>query len=187
MKLKTFKEYLRGLQESPDLIWTSKSGREFLEKQNDKIRNNHLQNRDKWKQIGEKENSNYHYEDDNHHHYFHIHNDKPREISMIRKSDNTHQVTSKGSAYNSDHIKKFMLHHLIKHGELRSDGTNSSGSQKLWIDLIKSNPKGVKFEAEHPDGNFELNHNNIEHHKSSIWGNSIKFNDIKIRATNVNR
>lgn len=112
------------------------------------------------------------------HVYYHLHNDKPREYSVITK-DHVQTMTSK-SGGDSKNIHKFMQHHIDTHKNLVSSDHQTPGSKKLWKDFIKNSKS--KFSAIHKTGTKS----DLPEDLDKLWStdkNSIAGNTT-IHATN---
>lgn len=74
-------------------------------------------------------------------------------------------------------VHSVMIHHAKTYGRITSWSGNSKGGENLWINLVKSEPKNMKFhyttqknDMDAPKVVHELSKNNIDHHREDIWG-----------------
>ena len=66
--------------------------------------------------------------------------DKSGSLASMSIIDGGVQIAaSKGSDPNSSNIVKFMQHYVQHYGTLSSDNTQSEGSKRMWLNIIKSN------------------------------------------------
>ena len=76
-----------------------------------------------------------------------------------------------------------MIYHIRKHGELKTDTSHSPGVKHLWINFIKSNPRGISFETRLGKTNAILDSNNIDDYADQIWSSKvIRASDNVVRA-----
>lgn len=172
--MKTFQEFIKQLQETPQLnhYFSGDMLNNNLKLDNVK----HIKS-DSYN-IGD---NSFYYKNGDNHVYFHLdHKGDPAEVNYINKDNiQTHVSKQSGSSkYNINH----MIHHIKKFGELKTSGSQSPGGKNLWINFIKSNPKNIKFEC----GGQELDHTNIDHHAFDLWNTNIRNSDKIIRAYYVN-
>ena len=182
MNIPSFKEWLRYIQESPQI--NSFYTKDRMEEVSDHLRDRHFKAKfdGKTSSIGK---DLHYYHDGEAHNYFHNHEGKPKELSRV-DNDNVQKIVSKGNG-SSSHILNFMKHHIKTHGELKTDSGQSPGAVHLWTHFIKSKPKGVKFEVHGPNGSYDIDHNNIDRHKDKIWNKDVKSADIRVRAYAANK
>lgn len=114
--------------------------------------------------------------------YFRKENNKIKELSVINK-DHEQKLIDKGKGGDSNHIHEFMKHHAEVNGHISSDAINTKGSKNLWKNLIKNKPKNKSFSytntytgEDHP-----LDHTNIDHKESTIWGEHLKHSKYKLK------
>lgn len=174
--MKTFQEFIKQLQETPQLstYYTP------LEIENHVVKNDVENLAAKSIKIGN--DSHYYFDkDQNEHVYFHKnHKGLPEEVNYITK-DNVQRLVAKRRGDVKNNINH-MIHHIKKFGELKTSGSQSPGGKNLWINFIKSNPKNIKFEC----NSQELNHTNIDHHAFDLWDTSMRNSDKIIRAYHDN-
>ncbi len=107
--------------------------------------------------------------------YYHYVNGKPREISLITKS-NIQRYTNK-NAGNSKYIKKIMKHHTKKFGELKSDDEQSIGGMKLWKSLYNEKDPDFTF---HHYNNLRIDDGKEHYDKHKIDDEYLKNNEHTI-------
>lgn len=174
--IKTFKDFLRDLQESPqDNSFFSKETMSDIAKHHKDF---HIQHHKDRVAIG---NDNYKVVKSKDTYYTHLdHNQQPHEVSFFK--DNVQKVISKGTGSNV-HILHHSNQHLEDHGEVITDSGHSPGAKHHWINWIKSNPKDVKFEVRHHSGKtFPVDHTNIDAHIDDIWGRHSSNMRTTVRA-----
>ena len=77
------------------------------------------------------------------HWYYHYVDDKPREISIVNKSNIQRYVNKNGG--DGKYIKQIMKYHVKKHGELKSDDRQSVGGMKFWKSLYHEKDPDFSF------------------------------------------
>lgn len=106
------------------------------------------------------------------------HDNSTKDFSVVT-DDNVHKLTRKGGT-RQHQIHDFMIHHATNHGLVRSDDSNTEGSKKLWIELIKKKPKNMSFHVQSPSGNFSVDHTNIDDHADKIWGLGRHYKAVRL-------
>lgn len=168
----SFKQFLN---ESP-LINKSHT-KEFLGHYSDLISNELKKNHENSTLLGNSDVGTYHKQEQqpNTIYYYHHVNDSPREFSII--SDNEQKIVTKGNGGDSKYLHWIMKKHVDDHGKLSSSNSNTYGSQKLWSDLVDSDPKyslhhlNIKTNIETP-----MTKEYLDKNKKEIWS---VYNDAK--------
>lgn len=166
--MKKFKQFITETPKVIDIMT-----KEFLDPFANVIREHIKKNHNKSEHIGTTDEGTYHkLTNDGDIMYYHMVNDIPREISLIKKEDGVQSYVDKGIGGNSIHNKEFMKHHAKTVAPVISDKLQSKGSKRLWKDLVNS-PQD-KFSIYHHDaGTNELKRVNPDYLKNNehkIWG-----------------
>lgn len=174
--MKTFQDYLRDLQEMPFL--NSYSTRNRLDKSIEDHDELHLAA----KSIPIGSNSFTYVSESNITVYFRK-NSKgmPEELNYI--DDTNTQILAYKRNGTVKAILYHMTYHIRKYGELKTDSTHSPGAKHLWINFIKSNPRGISFETKLDKTNIVLNSTNIDDYADQIWSSKLmRSSDNVVRA-----
>ena len=115
------------------------------------------------------------------HVYYHLVDGHTTEMNFIDK-DNTQKGVDKGQG-DVHHVIRHMIYHIKKHGELKTDSQQSPGGKHLWINFIKSKPKGIKFEV----NGQHIDHQNIDEHKDKIWSTRPNKNIVRAYANTTKK
>lgn len=178
-RLKSFREYIRDLQEAPQFnsYHSHDSMTTHLAYTREMLANKaHNKETDRVGRLG------HHIEHEGKHYYFRMHKGVAKEVSIFDKN-HQEQIVHKTPDGNSIHNRHFMTHHIMKHSKLQTDPSHTPGTKHLWIKYIKSKPKGISFEYSHETkGITKLDHKNIDSHADHIWGKEEKFKRRLITA-----
>jgi hypothetical protein len=105
----------------------------------------------------------------------------PEELNYVDKS-NTQILAYKRNGTTKT-IIDHMIYHIRKYGEIKTDSSQSPGAKHLWINFIKSNPKGISFESELDGSIIKLDSSNIADYQDRIWSSrKIRTAEIGVRA-----
>jgi hypothetical protein len=163
-KLLSFLEFLSETPKIEDDRYYTKDKNEKSEAYN-AIQKHIKDNSDKSENIG----NGYHRTKLNDIHFYHRNvKGTPTEISVVSRNHMQGYI-NKGNG-DSSHIKNFMKHHANEYGYIKSDSVQSSGSKKLWMDLIKE--KDPNFTFHHHDGKteHEIDSEYLKNNENKIWG-----------------
>lgn len=120
-------------------------------------------------------NDNYHNKIKGMNVYYHMHENKPREFSLIY-NDNTQALTSKRDG-DVKHIHEFLDHHIKTHGEVKSSADHSNGAVIFWKKYINTQGDKYKFSHHDKDGN-KLHDIDKNTDLNSLWTTNLDHRNV---------
>lgn len=166
--MKTFKRFLSETSKIVDLM-----SKETLEPFANEVRNHIKKNHAKSEHIGNSDEGTYHkLSNNNDVMYYHMINNVPREISLIKNTDGVQSYVDKGKQGNSIHNKEFMKYHAKTVGPVISDKLQSKGSKQLWKDLVDTPPNNFTVYHHNASTNSlkKVDSDYLRDNEHKIWG-----------------